>query len=123
MVAEMSGSSFDASSIHADTDSSCVCARASCCCALPRGVDRAPPLVGRDHRPLTKRYPVTIAAGKHLFPSRTQQLSPPAPMVLPWQRGGRVGHRRVSLFSSLRIVRLPVRGTFRRPLTADHFSV
>ena len=45
-----------------------------------------------------ERYPVTIAVGKHLFPSRTQQLSPPAPMVLPWQRGGRVGRRRVSLF-------------------------
>src|SRR5205807_3789063 len=46
-----------------------------------------------------ERYPVTIAVGKHLFPSRTQQLSPPAPMVLPWQRGGRVGRCRVSLFS------------------------
>src|SRR5205807_6966127 len=45
-----------------------------------------------------ERYPVTIAVGKHLFPSRTQQLSPPAPMVLPWQRGGRVGRCRVSLF-------------------------
>src|SRR5579864_5695758 len=43
------------------------------------------------------KYSVTIAAGRHLFPSRTQQLSPPAPMVLPWQRGGRVGHRRVLL--------------------------
>ena len=41
---------------------------------------------------------MTIAVGRHLFPSRTQQLSPPAPMVLPWQRGGRVGHCRVSLF-------------------------
>src|SRR5437588_5673050 len=47
-----------------------------------------------------ERYPVTIAVGRHLFPSRTQQLSPPAPMVLPWQRGGRVGRCRVSLFSS-----------------------
>ena len=45
-----------------------------------------------------ERYPVTIAVGKHLFPSRTQQLSPPAPMVLPWQRGGRVGRCRVFLF-------------------------
>src|SRR5438105_5596518 len=45
-----------------------------------------------------ERYPVTIAVGRHLFPSRTQQLSPPAPMVLPWQRGGRVGRCRVSLF-------------------------
>ena len=47
-----------------------------------------------------ERYPVTIAVGRHLFPSRTQQLSPPAPMVLPWQRGGRVGRCRVSLFLS-----------------------
>src|SRR5471032_3119701 len=48
-----------------------------------------------------ERYPVTIATGSHLFPSRTQQLSPSAPMVLPWQRGGRVGHCRVSLSSYL----------------------
>ena len=32
------------------------------------------------------------AAGPHLFPSRTEQLSPPAPMVLP-ATGGRVGRR------------------------------
>src|SRR5437588_1252441 len=43
---------------------------------------------------LWKETSVTIAAGKHLFPSRTQQLSPSAPMVLGWQRSGRVGHRR-----------------------------
>src|SRR3979490_1568207 len=48
-----------------------------------------------------ERYPVTIAVGKHLFPSRTQQLSPPAPMVLPWQRGERVGRCRVFLFFCL----------------------
>ena len=40
------------------------------------------------------RFPVVIAKGKHLAPFRTQQLSPSAPMVLPWRRGGRVGHRR-----------------------------
>ena len=28
--------------------------------------------------------PVVIAEGPHLFPFRTQKLSPPAPMVLPW---------------------------------------
>ena len=36
---------------------------------------------------------VVCAAGGHLFPFRTQQLSPPAPMVLhPWGVG-RVGRR------------------------------
>ncbi len=33
---------------------------------------------------------VTIATGSHLFPSRTEKLSPSAPMVLPLA-GGRVG--------------------------------
>ena len=33
-----------------------------------------------------------MAAGSHLFPSRTEKLSPLAPMVLP--KGGRVGSRR-----------------------------
>ena len=28
------------------------------------------------------QFPVVIAAGKHLFPFRTEKLSPPAPMVL-----------------------------------------
>src|SRR5438034_7689888 len=37
---------------------------------------------------------VAIAEGEHPVPSRTRKLSPPAPMVLPWQRGGRVGRRR-----------------------------
>jgi hypothetical protein len=32
-----------------------------------------------------------MAAGRHLFPSRTEKLSPPAPMVL--QQCGRVGRR------------------------------
>ena len=35
---------------------------------------------------------VAMAAGSHLFPSRTEKLSPLAPMVLP--KGGRVGSRR-----------------------------
>ena len=37
--------------------------------------------------------PVVMAGGNHLLPFRTEQLSPPAPMVLPLA-GGRVGHRR-----------------------------
>src|SRR6266511_2266727 len=39
---------------------------------------------------------VAIAEGRHPVPSRTRKLSPPAPMVLPWRRGGRVGRRRDS---------------------------
>jgi uncharacterized membrane protein YeaQ/YmgE (transglycosylase-associated protein family) len=37
---------------------------------------------------------VAIAGGKHLFPFRTEPLSPPAPMVLGAQAPGRVGRRR-----------------------------
>ena len=38
---------------------------------------------------------VTIAWGIHLFPSRTQKLSPTSPMVLGWKRPGRVGSRQI----------------------------
>src|SRR6266508_6017476 len=38
-----------------------------------------------------------IAAGVHLFPFRTEKLSPPAPMVLGGQPPGRVGRRRLFL--------------------------
>ena len=34
---------------------------------------------------------VAIPRGKHPFPSRTRQLSPPGPMILRWQRRGKVG--------------------------------
>src|SRR6478609_5597710 len=37
-----------------------------------------------------------IAAGVHLFPFRTEKLSPPAPMVLGARAPGRVGRRRIS---------------------------
>ena len=40
-------------------------------------------------------FPVTIARGKHLYPSRTQKLRLSAPMVLGWKRPGRVGRRRI----------------------------
>ena len=41
---------------------------------------------------LLKRPLVIGAAGVHPVPSRTRQLSLPAPMVLGWRRPGRVGH-------------------------------
>jgi hypothetical protein len=40
------------------------------------------------------KFPVAIARGKHLFPFRTEPLSPSAPMVLGPQGPGRVGRRR-----------------------------
>jgi hypothetical protein len=43
------------------------------------------------------QFPVAIAWGKHLFPFRTEQLSPTAPMVLGSQGPGRVGRRRFIL--------------------------
>ena len=43
------------------------------------------------------RFPVIMAEGSHLFPSRTQKLSPHASKVLGWQRPGRIDHRRILL--------------------------
>jgi hypothetical protein len=40
-----------------------------------------------------KSFLVTIAKGKHLFPFRTEKLSPYTPMVLRAQVRGRVGSR------------------------------
>jgi hypothetical protein len=40
------------------------------------------------------KFPVALAWGKHLFPFRTEQLSPTAPMVLGPHGPGRVGRRR-----------------------------
>ena len=47
---------------------------------------------GLRPRPCRAFGMAATAAGLHLFPSRTEQLSPPAPMVLP-ATGGRVGRR------------------------------
>ena len=44
---------------------------------------------------------VCDAAGVHPVPSRTRQLSPPAPMVLGWTRPGRLGPRQALLFLPL----------------------
>lgn len=43
----------------------------------------APPLLLAARAVRRHAFPVAIAAGLHLFPSRTEKLSPPAPMVLP----------------------------------------
>jgi deazaflavin-dependent oxidoreductase (nitroreductase family) len=45
-------------------------------------------------RLVSRLFPVALARGKHLFPFRTEQLSPSAPMVLGSQGPGRVGRRR-----------------------------
>ena len=45
-------------------------------------------------RPGLSPFPVALARGKHLFPFRTEKLSPSAPMVLGPQGPGRVGRRR-----------------------------
>src|SRR3954447_17498578 len=42
----------------------------------------------------SRQFPVAMARGKHLFPFRTEQLSPSAPMVLGLHGPGRVGRRR-----------------------------
>ena len=42
----------------------------------------------------SSQFPVMMAKGYHLFPYRTQKLSPSAPMVLGWTRPGRVGRCR-----------------------------
>ena len=58
-------------------------ARCGCCVVL------------RDRGGVVFRlFPVALARGKHLFPFRTEQLSPSAPMVLGSQGPGRVGRRR-----------------------------
>src|SRR4051794_38757993 len=41
-------------------------------------------------------FSVVIARGRHLFPFRTEQLSPSAPMVLGPRGPGRVGRRRIT---------------------------
>ena len=49
---------------------------------------------GRWEASVSRVFPVALARGKHLFPFRTEQLSPSAPMVLGLKGPGRVGRRR-----------------------------
>ena len=64
------------------------------------------------------QFPVVIAWGKHLFPFRTEQLSPTAPMVLGSQGPGRVGRRRFLGQTSRPLGRLVVVGRSR----GKHFA-
>ena len=62
-----------------------------------RGPERS--LISPKAKPLAAerglyKFPVAMARGKHLFPFRTEPLSPSAPMVLGPQGPGRVGRRR-----------------------------
>ena len=43
----------------------------------------------------SKPFPVAMTKGSHLFPSRTQKLSPSVPKVLGWTRPGRIGRCRI----------------------------
>ena len=63
------------------------------CVVLKAREERSSPPWGRGPRGLDK-FPVAMARGKHLFPFRTEPLSPSAPMVLGPQGPGRVGRRR-----------------------------
>jgi hypothetical protein len=56
-------------------------------------------------RAVSRLFPVALARGKHLFPFRTEQLSPSAPMVLGPQGPGRVGRRRFLCTSRPRAAR------------------
>ena len=60
---------------------------------------------------LSSQFGVAMAEGIHLFPFRTEKLSPPAPMVLPGRPGGRVGRRPIFL----RNAPTPSRGVFASP--------
>src|SRR5436189_818870 len=61
-----------------------------------------------------------MARGKHLFPFRTEQLSPSAPMVLGPQGPGRVGRRRLYVVGRAALGRpvLRCRDTLGRPVLA-----
>ena len=48
------------------------------------------------HRGWGSKFLASIAAGTHPFPSRTRQLSPPAPMIVGPQGPSKVGRRQIS---------------------------
>src|SRR6476469_1529849 len=54
---------------------------------------------------VSRPFPVALARGKHLFPFRTEKLSPSAPMVLGPRGPGRVGRRRFFYAGRLRAAR------------------
>ena len=46
---------------------------------------------------ISSPFPVAMTKGSHLFPSRTQKLSPSVPKVLGWRRPGRIGRCRIPI--------------------------
>src|SRR5215217_4289008 len=76
-----------------------------------RNVSEALAAVFKGRGGRSRQVSVAMARGKHLFPFRTEQLSPSAPMVLGPQGPGRVGRRR-SLSE-------PLRPCQRRPAGAE----
>src|SRR5437588_8491728 len=62
---------------------------------------------------VSRYFPVALARGKHLFPFRTEQLSPSAPMVLGPRGPGRVGRRRFFFSGSPGAARSLARGPTR----------
>ena len=59
-------------------------------------------LKSRQSLETSSQFPVTMTKGSHLFPSRTQKLSPSVPKVLGWTRPGRIGRCRNPIRSSTR---------------------
>ena len=51
--------------------------------------------VQRKEKREPDNFPVVMTKGIHLFPSRTQKLSPWVPKVLGWRRPGRIGRCRI----------------------------
>src|SRR4051794_1590831 len=71
-------------------------------------------------------FSVVIARGRHLFPFRTEQLSPSAPMVLGPRGPGRVGRRRITSTAagpSFGAARRRLGEHHERPLTISAMSV
>ena len=85
-------------------------------CAVPEPPTPHPHTGGAPVSRRFNRVTAVTAKGKRPVPYRTRKLSPSAPMVLPWRRGGRVGRRRTTLHRrptphgvGLRHIRIPPR--------------
>ena len=93
-------------------------------CTRP-GVNQAHGIRQRGLTPERRtRDDATISGGNgegdHLFPYRTQKLSPSAPMVLGWKRPGRVGRRRIPHGQWSHVLHCPI---FLRSSMAEHPAV
>src|SRR5690606_3319845 len=73
-----------------------------------------------NERTLGEGLLVIGAAGAHPVPSRTRSLSLPAPMILPGQPGGNVGHRQKYLPQLLLLFPRPGCTSYFRPRRDRH---